>query len=128
MATLSQSSLIAIVDDDEAIREATQGLLRAVGYAAEAFPSAEDFLASGRLNELACLITDIQLGGMSGLQLQRQLGSLGVTAPIIVMTAFPDEGRRALAAGALCVLDKPFIKDELLTHIRLALRPPGPLP
>ena len=125
MATLSQSSLIAIVDDDEAIREATQGLLKAVGYTAEAFPSAEDFLASGRLSEVACLITDIQLGGMSGLQLQRQLGSLGVTAAIIVMTAFPEDGRRALAAGALCVLDKPFIKDELLTHIRLALRPGG---
>lgn len=128
MATLSQSSLIAIVDDDEAIREATQGLLKAVGYTAEAFSSAEDFLASARLEEVACLITDIQLGGMSGLQLQRQLDSLGVTAPIIVMTAFPEDGRRALAAGALCVLDKPFIKDELLTHIRLALQSGGQLP
>jgi FixJ family two-component response regulator len=122
MASLSQCSLIAIVDDDEAIREATQGLLKAAGYTAEAFPSAEDFLASGRLNEVACLITDIQLGGMSGLQLQRQMASLRATAPIIVMTAFPEEGRLALAAGAICVLDKPFIKDELLTHIRLALQ------
>ena len=128
MVTLSQSSLIAIVDDDEAIREATQGLLKAVGYATEVFPSAEDFLASGRLHEVACLITDIQLGRMSGLQLQRQLGSSGFRAPIIVMTAFPEDGRRALAAGALCVLDKPFIKDELLTHIRLALRSGGQLP
>jgi FixJ family two-component response regulator len=125
MVTLSQSSLIAIVDDDEAIREATQGLLKAVGYATEIFPSAEDFLASGRLNEVACLITDLQLGGMSGLQLQRQLGSLGFMTPIIVMTAFPEDGRRALAAGALCVLDKPFIKDELLSYIRLALQPGG---
>ena len=122
MATLSQSSLIAVVDDDEAIRDATQGLLKAAGYTAEAFQSAEDLLASGRLNEVACLITDIQLGGMSGLQLQRQMASLHAAAPIIVMTAFPEEGRRALAAGALCVLDKPFIKDELLTHIRLALQ------
>jgi FixJ family two-component response regulator len=128
MASLSQSSLIAIVDDDEAVRDATQGLLKAVGYTAEAFASAEDFLASGRLNEVACVITDIQLGGMSGLQLQRQLGSLGIAAPIIVMTAFPEEGRRAQAAGALCVLDKPFIKDELLTHIRLALRTRGQTP
>jgi FixJ family two-component response regulator len=128
MATLSQSSLIAIVDDDEAIREATQGLLKAVGYATEVFPSAEDFLASTRLNEVQCLITDIQLGGMSGLQLQRQLGSFGFTAPIIVMTAFPEDGRRALAAGALCVLAKPFVKDDLLSHIRLALQSGGRLP
>jgi FixJ family two-component response regulator len=128
MAALSQSSLIAIVDDDEAIREATQGLLKAAGYATEAFPSAEDFLASRRLNEVACLITDIQLGGMSGLQLQHQLGSSGFTTPIIVMTAFPDDGRRALAAGALCVLDKPFIKDELLSCLRSVLQPGGQLP
>ncbi len=128
MATLSQSSLIAIVDDDEAIREATQGLLKAVGYATEAFPSAEDFLASPRLNEVECLITDIQLGGMSGLQLQRQLGLSGFRAPIIVMTAFPEDGRRALAAGALCVLAKPFVKDDLLSHIRLALQSGGRLP
>jgi FixJ family two-component response regulator len=128
MATLSHSSLIAIVDDDEAIREATQGLLKAVGYGTEAFPSAEDFLASTRLSEVQCLITDIQLGGMSGLQLQRQLGSSGFTAPIIVMTAFPEDGRRALAAGALCVLAKPFVKDDLLSHIRLALQPGGQSP
>ena len=128
MVTLSQPSLIAIVDDDEAIRDATQGLLKAVGYATEAFPSAEDFLASRRLNEVACLITDIQLGGMSGLQLQSQLGSSGFTAPIIVMTAFPEDGGRALAAGALCVLGKPFIKDELLTRIRLVVQPGGELP
>ena len=128
MATLSHSSLIAIVDDDEAIREATQGLLQAIGYATEAFPSAEDFLASPRLNEVECLITDIQLGGMSGLQLQRQLGLSGFRAPIIVMTAFPEDGRRALAAGALCVLAKPFVKDELLGNIRLALQPGGSSP
>jgi FixJ family two-component response regulator len=128
MAALSQSSLIAIVDDDEAIRDATQGLLKAAGYTTEAFPSAEDFLAYQRLNEVACLITDIQLGGMSGLQLQRHLGSSGCTTPIIVMTAFPEDGRRAQAAGALCVLDKPFIKDELLSCIRLVLQPGGQLP
>jgi FixJ family two-component response regulator len=123
MPALSESSLIAIVDDDESVRDAIQGLLNATGYTAEAFPSAEDFLASGRLNEVRCLITDVQLGGMSGLQLQRQLVSLGFTVPIIVITAFPEDGRRAMAAGALCVLDKPFIKDELLSCIRLALHP-----
>lgn len=128
MATLSRSSLIAVVDDDEAIREATQGLLKAAGYATAAFPSAEDFLASRQLNEVGCLITDIQLGGMSGLQLQRHLGASGFTTPIIVMTAFPEDGQRALAAGALCVLDKPFIKDELLSCIRLVLQPDGQMP
>ena len=120
---LSQSPLVAIVDDDASIREAIQGLLKASGYVTEAFPSAKGFLASGRLNEVACLITDLQMDGMSGLQLQRQLGASGFTAPIIVITGFPEDGRRALAAGALCVLDKPFIKDELLACIRFALRP-----
>ena len=125
---MSESSLIAIVDDDEAIREATQGLLTAVGFATEVFSSAEDFLGSGRLNEVACLITDIQLGGMSGLQLQHHLGASGCMTPIIVMTAFPEDGQRALAAGAICVLDKPFIKDELLSCIRSVLQPGGQLP
>jgi len=123
MPALSDPSLIAIVDDDESVRDAIKGLLNATGYTAEAYPSAENFLASARLDEVACLITDAQLGGMSGLQLQRQLVSSGFTAPIIVITAFPDDGRRAMAAGALCVLDKPFIKDELLSCIRLALHP-----
>jgi FixJ family two-component response regulator len=102
-----------------------QWLLNATGYTAEAFPSAENFFAPGRLDEVRCLITDAQLGAMSGLQLQSQLVSSGITAPIIVITAFPDDGRRATAAGALCVLDKPFIKDELLSCICLALRPGG---
>jgi FixJ family two-component response regulator len=128
MLALSESSLIAIVDDDEPVRDAIQGLLNAHGYTAEAFPSAEDFLASGRLNEVRCLITDAQLGAMSGLQLQSQLVSSGFAAPIIVITAFPDDGRRAMAAGALCVLEKPFIKDALLSCIRLALQPGGPQP
>jgi FixJ family two-component response regulator len=123
MVALSESSLISIVDDDESVRDAIQGLLHATGYTTETFRSAEDFLASGRLNEVTCLITDAQLSGMSGLQLQRQLVSSGFTAPIIVITAFPEDGLRAMAAGALCVLDKPFIKDELLSCIRLALHP-----
>jgi FixJ family two-component response regulator len=118
---LSQSALIAIVDDDTSIGVAIQGLLQASGYTAEVFASAEDFLSFERLSETACLITDIQLGGMSGLQMQSQLGSSGFTAPIIVITAFPADGRKAMTAGALCVLDKPFIKDELLSYIRQAL-------
>ena len=127
-ANLSLSPLIAIVDDDTYVREAIQALLQASGFASEAFASAEDFLASGRLNETVCLITDLQLGGMSGLQMQRHLGSLGFTAPIIVITAFPDDGRKALTAGALCVFDKPFIKDELLSCIRLVLGSGGRQP
>jgi FixJ family two-component response regulator len=125
---LSQPPLIAIVDDDTSIREALQGLLTASGYATESFPSAESFLGFERLNEVACLITDIQLTGMSGLRLLRQLGVSGFTVPIIVITGFPDDGQRALAEGALCVLDKPFIKDELLSCIRLALQPGGRRP
>ena len=128
MLALSESPLIAIVDDDESVRDAIQGLLNANGYAAEAFPSAEAFLVSGRLNEVRCLITDAQLSAMSCLQLQSQLVSSGFAAPIIVITAFPDDGRRAMAAGALCVLEKPFIKDALLSCIRLALQPGGQQP
>jgi FixJ family two-component response regulator len=121
-AALSQSPLIAIVDDDASICEAIQALLRASGFLTEAFSSAEDFLQSTRLHEMACLVTDLQLRGMSGLQLQRQLGQQNSTIPIIVITAFPSEGLRAMAAGALCVLDKPVSKEDLLACIGSALQ------
>ncbi len=118
---MSQTPLIAIVDDDASVCEAIQGLVEAFGFAAEAFSSAEAFLQSERLNDTACLITDVQLPGMSGLQLQNHLSVSGSRIPIIVITAFPGDDRRALAAGAICVLRKPVMKEDLLTCIRLAL-------
>ena len=125
---MSQSPLITIVDDDTSIREAIEGLLKASGFVTEAFPSAEAFLGSERLNDTACLITDLQLGGMSGLQLMRHLAVLGYTVPVIVITAFAEDGRRALAGGALRVLEKPVVKDELLACIRSALQSGGHAP
>jgi FixJ family two-component response regulator len=116
--------LIAIVDDDASVCEAIQGLVEASGFAAEAFSSAEEFLQSERLNDTACLITDVQLPGMSGLQLQNHLSVSGSRIPIIVITAFPGDDRRALAAGAICFLLKPVIKEDLLSCIRLALDRP----
>jgi FixJ family two-component response regulator len=118
---VSQEPLIAIVDDDAAVCEAVQGLVEALGFAAAAFSSAEEFLQSERLNDTACLITDVQMPGMSGLQLQNHLSVSGSRIPVIVITAFPDDDRRALAAGAICFLRKPVIKDDLLRCIRLAL-------
>ena len=95
--------------------------MEAFGFAAEVFSSAEEFLRSERLNDTACLITDVRLPGMSGLQLQDHLSVSGSCIPIIVITAFPGDDRRALAAGAICFLRKPVIKEDLLTCIRLAL-------
>jgi FixJ family two-component response regulator len=118
---VSQTPLIAIVDDDASVCEAIQGLVDASGFAAEAFSSAEEFLRSERLNDTACLITDVRLPGMSGLQLQNHLSVSGSPIPIIVITAFPGDDRRPLAAGAICFLRKPIIKEELLNCIRLAL-------
>ena len=118
---MSQTPLIAIVDDDTSVCEAIQGLLKAFGFAAEAFSSAEAFLQSERLTDTACLITDLQLGGMSGLQLQDHLRASDSRIPVIVITAFPDDAPKALSAGAVCFLSKPVSKEDLLSCIRLAL-------
>ena len=121
--TVSEQPLIVCVDDDQAICEAMLALLKALGFAAEAFLSAEALLHSGALDDIACLITDVQLGGMSGLQLQTRLIELGYRIPIIMITAFPDERirNRALSAGVVCFLSKPFLKADLLTCIHSAL-------
>ena len=120
---MPQKPLIACVDDDVSVREALQGLLRASGFAPDIFSSAEEFLQSDRLNEMSCLITDIHLGGMSGLQLQGRLVASGYRIPVIVITAFPDNRvrERALSAGAVGFLDKPFDMEDLLTYIQSAL-------
>jgi FixJ family two-component response regulator len=118
-----QKPLIAFVDDDLSAREALQGFLKASGFTPEIFSSAEEFLQSDRLAETSCLITDIHLRGMSGLQLQSRLVATGSRIPVVVVTGFPDDRlrERALSAGAVCFLGKPFDTGVLLTCIRSAL-------
>jgi FixJ family two-component response regulator len=120
---MSEIPLIAVVDDDAAVREAVQSLLRSVGFRAAAFASAQDFLQSGRLPETACLIVDVRMPRMSGLALQQQLTTAQCPIPIIFITAHGDaETRtRALRAGAVAFLDKPFSDEVLLEAVQAAL-------
>jgi FixJ family two-component response regulator len=115
--------LIAVVDDDESARTAVDGVLKSVGFETRAFGSAEDFLGSGHQRETACLITDIQMPGMSGLELQATLAQSNSRIPIIFITAFGDARMRAraMSAGAVEFLGKPFDDDVLLETVRTAL-------
>jgi len=124
MATLEDSSRIAIVDDDDLMRIALQGLLKAVGLPARAFASAEEFLESGRQHDTACLIADIRMSGMSGLELQARLNAERIRIPTIFITAHGDERMRmqALRAGAVEFLAKPFDNKALLESVRAALK------
>ena len=120
---MTKIPLISIVDDDKPVREATRGFIMSLGYAAEAFPSAEAFLKSDRVHDSACLLTDLQMPGVNGLELQRRLTEQGYSLPIIFITAFPGAKVRAeaLAAGALGFLVKPFNGEELVACLDAAL-------
>ncbi|MDB5396490.1 MAG: response regulator receiver protein [Rhodospirillales bacterium] len=120
---MSNRPLISIIDDDQAVREPNKGMMRAMGYLAETIGSAEDFLKFDRMRNTACLIADVQMPQMSGLDLHRRLLASGVFIPTILMTAYPDDGvrARALKAGVLCYLTKPFTKEDLLSCIDSAL-------
>ena len=117
---------VAVVEDDESVREATKHLLRLLGYATASFTSAEDFLKSGRVRDTACLITDVHLPGMSGVELQSRLIVEGHHIPIIFITAFSDEAIRAhvLENGAIAYLSKPLQEQSLITCLDQALKPP----
>jgi FixJ family two-component response regulator len=119
-----KSQWVAVVDDDESVRSAVYGALRSVGIDAQAFSSAEEFLDSDLRSETGCLISDIQMPGMSGLELQSALKKDDRQIPIIFITAFGDERVRtqALKAGALEFLDKPFDDSLLLETVRSALK------
>ena len=123
MVTQIKPRLVAILDDDELIRSALQGLLKAVGLPARAFASAEEFLNSGQQHHIACLITDIRMPGMSGLELQAKLKTEGCRVPIIFITGHGEEKMRmqALRAGAVEFLAKPFDDEVLLESVRAAL-------
>jgi FixJ family two-component response regulator len=123
MASVEKSKMVAIVDDDDLMRGALQGLLKAVGLPAQAFASAEEFLKSGQQRHAGCLIADIRMPGMSGLQMQAQLNAEHCRIPIIFITAHGDEKMRmqALRAGAVEFMAKPFNDEALLESVRAAL-------
>jgi FixJ family two-component response regulator len=123
MATEGTPRLVAIVDDDDSVRSALQGLLKAVGLPAQAFASAEEFLNSGQQHQTGCLIADIRMPGMSGLELQAKLNSERCRIPTIFITAHGDAQMRmqALRAGAVEFLGKPFDDEALLESVRAAL-------
>ena len=121
---MSEFPLIAIVDDDEAIRLAAESLIRSLGFAARTFDSAEAFLASGIVRKIDCLITDVQMPGMSGLDLQDVLIARGQQTPTIFITAYPEERfqKRARANGAAGILVKPFDGQSLADCLMGVLR------
>ena len=121
---MSEVPLVAVVDDDESVREATQSLLLSAGFRAAVFASAEDFLQAPQRQDTACLIVDVRMPGMSGLDLQQQLArSRSAIALIFITSHEDDEARaRALRAGAVDFLYKPFSDEALLRAIRSALR------
>ena len=118
-------NLISVVDDDESIRRTTTLLIESFGFRAAAFESAEGFLKSGQLHDTSCLIVDVQMPGMNGLQLQSQLAAEGCGIPIIFITAYDDREsrRRAMQAGAVAFLAKPFSDEQLFQTIHSTLQP-----
>jgi FixJ family two-component response regulator len=120
---MPQGSLISIVEDDQPFRDSMRKLLASLGYAVEAFPSAAAFLASPLVTQTACLISDVQMTGMTGIELHRHLTSAGYAIPTILVTAYPDEiaRRRALKDGIHCYLPKPVDDEQLERCLHSAL-------
>lgn len=120
---MSRKSVIAIVDDDDSVRTAVRDMVETFGFSTRTFGSADEFLNSAALDEITCLILDIQMPGMSGLELYNRLTASGRHIPAMFITAFHDARvqDRAMRAGAVCCLAKPFDRNELLTCIRSAL-------
>ena len=123
------SRLISIVDDNQPFRESMRKLVMLLGYNVEAFSSAADFLASRLLPETACLIADVHMPGMTGIELHRHLVAAGYAIPTILVTAYPDEvvGDRALKDGVFCYLSKPVDDNHLERCLRSALQPDTPV-
>jgi FixJ family two-component response regulator len=123
-----KSLLVSVVDDDRFFRESMQRLVRSLGYTVEAFNSAADFLASDRLAETACLIADIQMPGMTGIELYTHLIDTGRPIPTILVTAYPDDADRSrmISGGVVGYLRKPVDETSLLQCLRAALRSGAP--
>jgi FixJ family two-component response regulator len=122
--SISEKSLVSVVDDDESVRESLPDLLREFGFAANSFSSAEEFLSSGNFDTIRCLVLDIAMPGMSGLDLQQALERSGQRIPIVFMTAQKDKEihTRAFKQGAVRVLLKPFSDTALLEAVNAALQ------
>jgi FixJ family two-component response regulator len=117
--------MISIIDDDQLVRESTADLISSLGHEALTFGSGEQFLASGRLKDTACIITDLHMpGGLNGLDLQSRLLAEGHRTPIIFITAYPKDASRsrALNAGAVAFLSKPFEESALISSLEIALK------
>ena len=124
-----KKQLVSVVEDDQYFRESMRRLMRSLGYNVEAFSSAADFLASPRLIETTCLIADVHMPAMTGVQLHRHLVNVGYAIPTILLTAYPNdvERARALDDGVVCYLRKPVDEKHLMRCLRAAL-PPVELP
>lgn len=124
---MSKIPAISIIDDDGSVRAAISNLVRSLGYIVHAFASAEEFLLSNELNGTSCVIADVQMGKMSGIELQAHLLAQGHRIPFIFITAFSVESVRATAlkAGATCFLTKPFDGDTLIECLDAALEQHG---
>jgi FixJ family two-component response regulator len=121
---LSTLSVISVIDDDASVRVATNNLLRSHGYTVHTFASAEEFLRSAHLNDTSCVIADVQMPVMNGVELLTLMRTQGYGVPFIFITAFPDESvrARALKAGAICFLAKPFAAPTLIKCLGTALK------
>ena len=121
---MSEIRLVSVIDDDESLRRALERLIRSFGFPVVVFPSAHEFLLSDHVQDTACLILDMQMPRMNGLELQSHLAQAGCRIPIIFITAYSDQRvrARALQAGAVDFLQKPFSDDVLFNGIRRALK------
>lgn len=120
---LPSKTLISIVDDDESVREAIAGLINWLGFQVQMFTSAVEFLSSPSVADSSCVIADVQMPNMTGIELHKHLTQLGYAIPTILITAYPSEAvrDRVLADGVICYLSKPLDKDTLIACIRSAL-------
>jgi FixJ family two-component response regulator len=126
---MSPLTLVSIVDDNQPFRESLRKLVVSFGYTVEAFPSAADFLASRLLPETGCLVADVHMPGMTGVELRRHLVDAGHAIPTILVTAYPDEvvKDQVLKDGVVCYLSKPLDDDDLERCLRSALQPGTPI-
>jgi FixJ family two-component response regulator len=122
-SVLSTLSIISVIDDDASVRSATNNLLSSHGYLVDTFASAEEFLQSARRNDSSCIVADVQMPAMSGLDLLTHMRAQGYAVPFIFITAFPEDNvrARALKAGAICFLAKPFAAPTLIKCLEAAL-------
>jgi FixJ family two-component response regulator len=123
VSQMSKAPLIAVIEDDFLFRDSMRSLMKSLGYTVEAFSSAADFLASSHLTETACLIADVQMPAMTGIELYRHLINTGYAIPTILVTAYPNDVDRAhaLSDGVVCYLRKPVDEEHLIRCLRTAL-------